>query len=102
MHSLLFRSLPTASAFHLQVIFQKYRISYDEIVNDLCPVTTPVLSLSLSHAHARVLHVLALYLYVCACMRKHVHEHPFMFVCAFLPVSHGSHVHADYFLSADP
>ncbi|RRT75236.1 hypothetical protein B296_00013119 [Ensete ventricosum] len=29
----------TSLAFHLRsVIFQKYRISYDEIVNDLCPV----------------------------------------------------------------
>ena len=30
---------PIIVIFYIQVIHQKYRISYDEIINDLCPVS---------------------------------------------------------------
>lgn len=45
----LFESFLTFSLnFLLQVIHQKYRISYDEITNDLCPVSYLFLSLTQS------------------------------------------------------
>nr|XP_029123556.1 myosin-6 isoform X2 [Elaeis guineensis] len=63
------------------VIFQKYRISYDEIVNDLCPVTTPALCVCV-----------CVFDLSCTCL--HMCLSTISCVLVFLPLSRSSHVHA--------
>jgi myosin V len=39
--------------FDPQVIFKKFRISYDEIINDLCPVRYHTISRALTHPETK-------------------------------------------------